>query len=41
MVFKKAPSPDESYLAPGGLPYAPAIAVGAILVLSGVRWLGA
>jgi prepilin peptidase CpaA len=38
--FRFFPRPDGSFISVGRLPYAPAIALAALLVLSGVRWVG-
>ena len=40
VYFRFFPRPDGTFISAGRLPYAPAIALGALLVLSGVRWLG-
>jgi prepilin peptidase CpaA len=38
--FRFFPRPDGTFISAGRLPYAPAIALGAALVLAGVRWIG-
>ena len=38
--FKFLPRPDGSFISAGRIPYAPAIAMGALLTLEGVRWIG-
>jgi prepilin peptidase CpaA len=38
--FRFFPRPDGTFISAGRLPYAPAIALGALLVLAGVRWIG-
>lgn len=37
--FKFFPRPDGSFISAGRMPYAPAIAAGALLALGGVRWI--
>lgn len=39
-LFKMFPHPDGSLITAGRIPYAPAIALGALLALGGVRWIG-
>ncbi len=39
VYFRFFPRPDGTFISAGRLPYAPAIALGALFVLSGVRWL--
>lgn len=38
--FKSVPRPGQTVITAGHIAYAPAIAVGSLLVLGGVRWLG-
>jgi len=40
VYFRFLPRPDGTFISAGRLPYAPAIALGAFLVLAGVRWVG-
>lgn len=40
VYFRFFPRPDGTFISAGRLPYAPAIALGAVLVLQGVRWIG-
>jgi len=37
--FKFFPRPDGTFITAGRMPYAPAIALGAMLTLQGVRWI--
>jgi len=39
VFFKFFPRPDGTFISAGRLPYAPAIALGASLVLAGMRWV--
>ena len=40
IYFRFFPRPDGTFISAGRLPYAPAIALGALLVDAGVRWVG-
>lgn len=40
-LFKFFPHPGGSFITAGRIPYAPAIALGALLAAGGVRWIGA
>ena len=39
MYFRFLPRPDGTFISAGRLPYAPAMALGASLVLAGMRWV--
>lgn len=39
VFFRFFPRPDGTFISAGRLPYAPAIALGASMVLAGVRWV--
>ena len=38
--FRFLPRPSQTFISAGRIPYAPAIAMGALLTLQGVRWIG-